>query len=47
MATKKKEEVEVVETVQEKVLISEINHDFGRDDLNELRDKINELIRTR
>lgn len=39
MATKKEEEVKV-----EKPKLTPVTADFGREDLNELRDKVNELI---
>lgn len=40
---KKEEKVEVKKDVN--FTISEITNDLGRGDLNELRDKINEIIR--
>lgn len=32
-------------TDEKKVELKPVDHDFGRDDLNELRDKLNELIK--
>lgn len=40
MAKTKDEEVKEVEVKK----IMPITHDFGREDLNEMRDKLNELI---
>lgn len=48
MKKKLKEEVfvepEVVEPVDEVKKVSKLDLDFGREDLNKLRDKVNELV---
>lgn len=45
MAKKKEEKLEEVTLVEANEEVSLLDKDFGREDLNELRDKINELIK--
>lgn len=42
---KKEDKIEEKKEVKKESKIKLVDHDFGREDMNELRDKLNEVIR--